>query len=768
MQNKVQDAPWNSFDNMSDKEQGLDIWGFLQRRKSFIILLSLVGAGLGYLYFQRQVPRYTSSALLQVIHHSSDPRVENIMAERNLSDAQFVVSSRKLLAPCIEKHNLSQLETLRGLTEEDAVRRIAGMVSTRAMAANIVQLSCEGSNPNDTAQIANAVAQEFIAHQQESYENAVTKLQQLLTQAKDELGESLNTLENEYETFDKSSPLLSDGSNIHSQRLTGIQSKIASLVIHQTELKAELSALETALQAGGQRDALLLVIGKETQGTAADVELRKESGSTDAKSMFQAIMPLLMEEAILSEEVGTGHPKLIALRRRIEITRGHLDALAGMNPENLTQDSPQPKADFLSIYLNSLRHELNLQEVQKAQFQELYNTEETAAKGLRDYEHQRTNFERRLARESSLLDDVQQQIRATELPTNFGGVSASVLTDARHGSLTYPKLSQFLGMGAFLGGFVGLVLGYIVEAADRSFRKPEELIREFGIPIVGHIPFMKEAALKKIPKDTLVDRTVVTLHLPRSRPAEAYRTVRTAVCFSATGSAHRVIQVTSPAAGDGKSTLTMNFAVSLALSGKKTIIIESDFRRPKVHKMTGVDNTVGIVDVLRGNAEIEDAIKETELEGFYVMPCGSRPKNPAELLARPEYEQLLAVLREKFEYVIIDTPPVLVVTDPCSVAPRVDGVILCVRLSRHTRDFGRRTLEQLRDVGANITGIVVNGVEETDAYGYGSYNYSDYRYRYKDYKYGYGYGDKKNEAYFAEAESDPEAESKAPNVLHQP
>ena len=770
MQNKVQDAPWNSFDNMSDKEQGLDIWGFLQRRKSFIILLSLVGAGLGYLYFQRQVPRYTSSALLQVIHHSSDPRVENIMTERNLSDAQFVVSSRKLLAPCIEKHNLSQLETLRGLTEEDAVRRIAGMVSTRAMAANIVQLSCEGSNPNDTAQIANAVAQEFIAHQQESYENAVTKLQQLLTQAKDELGESLNTLENEYETFDKSSPLLSDGSNIHSQRLTGIQSKIASLVIHQTELKAELSALETALQAGGQRDALLLVIGKETQGTAADVELRKESGSTDAKSMFQAIMPLLMEEAILSEEVGTGHPKLIALRRRIEITRGHLDALAGMNPENLTQDSPQPKADFLSIYLNSLRHELNLQEVQKAQFQELYNTEETAAKGLRDYEHQRTNFERRLARESSLLDDVQQQIRATELPTNFGGVSASVLTDARHGSLTYPKLSQFLGMGAFLGGFVGLVLGYIVEAADRSFRKPEELIREFGIPIVGHIPFMKEAALKKIPKDTLVDRTVVTLHLPRSRPAEAYRTVRTAVCFSATGSAHRVIQVTSPAAGDGKSTLTMNFAVSLAQSGKKSIIIESDFRRPKVHKMTGVDNTVGIVDVLRGNAEIEDAIKETELEGFYVMPCGSRPKNPAELLARPEYEQLLAVLREKFEYVIIDTPPVLVVTDPCSVAPRVDGVILCVRLSRHTRDFGRRTLEQLRDVGANITGIVVNGVEETDAYGYGSYNYSDYRYRYKDYKYGYGYGygDKKNEAYFAEAESDPEAESKAPNVLHQP
>ena len=756
MQNQPQDAPWNSFDNMGSEEQGLDIWGFLQRRKSFIILLALVGAGLGYLYFQRQTPRYSSAALMQVIHHNSDPRVETIMAERNLSDAQFVITSRKLLDPCYDKHNLGELETLRGLSKDDAVRRIAGIISARSMAANIVQLSCEGPNPNDTAQIANAVAQEFIIHQQESYENAVTKLQQLLTQAKDELGVSLKSLEDEYEKFDNSSPLMSDGSNIHRQRLAGIQSKIDSLVIRQTEIKAELLSLEEALSAGGQREALLLLVGKQSAGTVGETPEKVEAAVSNAKTMFQALMPLLMEEAVLSEEVGSGHPKLFALRRRIEITRGHLDALAGLTPESTSDGQPRPKqVDFLAVYLNSLRHELTLLEEESNQFQALSNQEETAAKGLRAFENQRNNFVRRIARETSLFEDVQQQMRDTELPTNMGGVSASVLSDAMHGSLVYPKLSQFLGLGAFLGGFIGLVLGYIVEAADRSFRKPEDIIREFGIPIVGHIPYMQESKLRKIPKDTVIDRTIVSLHLPRSRPAEAYRTVRTAVCFSALGSAHRVIQVTSPAAGDGKSTLTMNFAVSLAHSGKKTIIIESDFRRPKVHKLAGVDNSVGVVDVLRGNAEIEDAIQETELEGFYVMPCGSRPRNPSELITRPEYEQLLAVLREKFEYVIIDTPPVLVVTDPCSVAPRVDGVILCVRLNRHTRDFGRRALEQLRDVGANMTGIVVNGVEETDAYGYGNYSYSDYRYRYNDYN--YGYADKTNEAYFAEAEGESES-----------
>ncbi|MCA9086819.1 MAG: hypothetical protein KDA81_22330, partial [Planctomycetaceae bacterium] len=100
-----------------------------------------------------------------------------------------------------------------------------------------------------------------------------------------------------------------------------------------------------------------------------------------------------------------------------------------------------------------------------------------------------------------------------------------------------------------------------------------------------------------------------------------------------------------------------------------------------------------------------------------------------------------------------------VVSDPCSVAPRVDGVLLCVRLSRHTRDFGKQSLEQLREVGAKMTGIVVNGVEEGDSYGYGNYNYSDYRYRYRYNDYNYGYNDKTSEGYFADHESEEPVKS---------
>lgn len=760
MQNHQQDAPWNTFDNMSEDEDGLDIWGFLRRRKAFVILLSMVGAGLGYLYFQKQIPRYSSSALMQVIHHNSDPMVENLMAERNLSDAQFVISSVRLLEPCVRNNNLLELETLRGMNVDDALQKVAGMV--RAVpaknAANILNITCEGANPADSAEIANAVASEFIKHQEQSYQNAVSKLQQLLTQAKDELSDSLEVLENEYAAFDKTSPLQSDGGNKHQQRLQGIQNKVDALVIRRTEVKAELRGLESALRDGSQREALMMLIGKQVETDETKSPTIVDEVVNNAQIMYQQLMPMLMEEALLSEEYGPGHPKLQAIRNKIEITRNQFKRLRELDePRQTAQEAPKVKADVLAVYMDMLRQEVLMTEDTERQLAALASSEENEAKSLRDYEHSRKNFERRIERETSILEDVQQQMRDTQLPTNMGGVTASVLTAARHGSLVYPKLSQFLGMGAFLGALLGLGLGYLVEVADRSFRKPEDIIREFGIPIVGHIPYMTEQKLRKIPKDTTIDRTIVTLHLPRSRPSEAYRSVRTAVCFSATGGEHRVIQVTSPAAGDGKSTLTMNFAVSLAQSGKKTVIIESDFRRPKVHKLTGVSNKVGVVDVLRGDAEVADAIQPTELDGFFVMPCGSRPKNPSELITRPEYEQLLDVLREKFEYVIIDTPPVLVVTDPCSVAPRVDGVLLCVRLSKHTRDFGRRSLEQLRDVGANMTGLVVNGVEETDAYGYGNYSYSDYRYRYKDYN--YNYADKSSDSYFAEADSETESET---------
>ena len=156
--------------------------------------------------------------------------------------------------------------------------------------------------------------------------------------------------------------------------------------------------------------------------------------------------------------------------------------------------------------------------------------------------------------------------------------------------------------------------------------------------------------------------------------------------------------------------------------------MESDFRRPSVHKLTGVPNDVGVVEILRGKAQLNDAIQKVAIEQFSVLPCGEKPDNPSELLTLPEYESLLEVLRDDFDYVVVDSPPLLVVTDPCSIAARTDAVIFCTRLDRQTRDFCRRALHQLQEVRANVVGLVINTVQPSDTEGYDSYGY------------GYGYG----------------------------
>ena len=255
----------------------------------------------------------------------------------------------------------------------------------------------------------------------------------------------------------------------------------------------------------------------------------------------------------------------------------------------------------------------------------------------------------------------------------------------------------------------------------------------------------KDAGVQEDEEAARVDPIVCTLHRPKSRQAEAYRAVRTALYFSIRGGGHKVIQVTSPDPGDGKTTLAANLAVSIADSGKKILLIDADFRRPRLHKIFAVDSDCGFSSVINGEAELPDAIQPTCVENLSVMPCGPKPSNPAELLTLPRVKELIDVLRDDFDFVILDTPPVLVVTDPCAVAPRVDGVLMTIRISKNARPDAVRAAGVLATLGANVLGIVVNGVGPRVVYGLGR-GYSGYRYGgYKHYRYGTyggeGYGD---------------------------
>lgn len=207
------------------------------------------------------------------------------------------------------------------------------------------------------------------------------------------------------------------------------------------------------------------------------------------------------------------------------------------------------------------------------------------------------------------------------------------------------------------------------------------------------------------------DYSLLTLTNPKSPIAEAYRTLRTNIQFSNIDNQLKCILFTSAGPGEGKSSTVANYAISIAQTGKKVLVIDADLRNPSQHKAFGMQNGTGLSSTLVGEQLNLDCVVSSPQEGLDILMAGPIPPNPAELLGSKKMKQLLNEAREKYDFVIIDTPPTIAVTDSSVLAQAVDGVVLVVSSGEVTRDYSTRAKEQLDKVGANIIGAVLTKVE---------------------------------------------------------
>ena len=218
--------------------------------------------------------------------------------------------------------------------------------------------------------------------------------------------------------------------------------------------------------------------------------------------------------------------------------------------------------------------------------------------------------------------------------------------------------------------------------------------------------------------------TIISLSNPKSPEAEAYRTLRTNLQFSTVDHELQTILVTSANASEGKSTTICNLAVSFAQIGKKVLIIDADLRRPRLHTYLGLSNTTGISNVLTQNSPVQEAIKETVLD-IQVLTCGPIPPNPAELLNSNRLKELLHQLKQRFDIILIDTPPVGVVTDAAILSTLVDGTLMVIASHQTESDQAVRAMKLLQTVGAKVLGTVLTKVP-ADRKGYYGYQYYEY------------------------------------------
>lgn len=300
-----------------------------------------------------------------------------------------------------------------------------------------------------------------------------------------------------------------------------------------------------------------------------------------------------------------------------------------------------------------------------------------------------------------------------------------------------PRRTLSVVLAFALSLIAGLGLAFFLEYLDNTVKTAEDVTRYTQLPALGVIPTIGSSnALRRLPAknsesgalveagSSALSSQLMTLD-NQSTVAEAYRALRTSLLLSSAGHPPKLILVTSGRPGEGKTTTAVNTAISLAQLGASVLLIDCDLRRPKVHKVFGVNHLHGLSTYLSRDVELDSLVQPLPIPNLSLLPCGPVPPNPAELISSEKMRDMLDALTQRYDHIVIDSPPLINVTDPVILSTMVDGVIMVVHAGKSTRDVVRRASQELIGVGAKVFGVVLNNVD-LQREGYDEYYYQRY------------------------------------------
>lgn len=341
-------------------------------------------------------------------------------------------------------------------------------------------------------------------------------------------------------------------------------------------------------------------------------------------------------------------------------------------------------------------------------------------RSLRGQENRKLIQYRILKRDADLDHQMYQvllkKLKEADLGAELGEPDIRVLEAAKlPSSPVAPRTPRNLAVAAVLGLCLALGLAYGAEMLDRSVRSGDDVLRMLGLPTLGVVHRFDAPPGQALSAES-----------PGSPEGETFRALRTNLRYSHVDKPRRVVLVTSTGAEEGKSTVLANLAVSLAQSGRRTLVVDTDLRRPSLHRLFRLPNGRGLADVLAGDADLDVSIQRTHLTDLDVLTCGTRPPNPAELIESVRLQERLGELRGRYEYVLLDSPPAGGLIDASLLSSLADGVVFVVEGGRFDLRLLRASLRQLERAGARLYGVVLNKASRDErAALYGYYRYGD-------------------------------------------
>jgi capsular exopolysaccharide synthesis family protein len=607
----------------------------------------------------------------------------------------------------------------------------------------LVQLSFRASSPEFAAKAANAFAESYIDMGVEDRFATAGKASTFLSSQIEKLKEEIGDKETQLQAFSRRSDIVTmdPATNVTLKRLEALN--IQYIEAKKVRIEREAQYHETL---SGPResmsDSLTTGVVSDQRGQILKLEREYETKLKTYKPDF---------------------PDMVALKTEIEKARQHLNEVLG-------EQVDKAKSNSLAGYQTALRQEQQLEGELNTLKRDVINQSSAAV----EY----TNLKVEIQTRRDLLDELLRKQSETEVAVRLQDTRQSnirIIDKAMvPGGPFQPSLRKDVTYGLLLGLLFGIGCAVLIEVLDRTVKAPEEIERRLGLPTLAVIQDLAESGRsygysaygygeaaaddrararpgkaaaggwreKKKALAAAVPPSQIEL-VPHERPrtliSESYRSLRTALMLSSAREL-KAIAVTSAVAGEGKTATASNLAVVLAQLGRQVLLVDCDLRKPRLHQVFRVSNRFGLVNQLTATAESETVFLPTEVPNLWVTPSGPIPPNPSELLSSDRMRDWLKAVRARFDFVVLDTPPALAVTDATIVGMLADGVVLTLRSGKVTREEARLCRDRLRQSGIKILGAVLN--------------------RYRSLQTGLGKRYRYYEAYGAE-ESEPRAAGKA-------
>lgn len=674
-----------------------------------ILMTTVIAVAAAVAYLVKATPIYTSTSRIYVEQSGpkifSDTEVGVMTQSKNYLYTQAeLLKSTPILAAALNAPGVAQMKTLATVDNPIAhlKRELDADVGRKD---DIINLSLNSPYPTEAAQLVNEIVDSYITYhtaQKRSTSAEVLKiLQSEKAKRSEELAEKLKVM---MDFKQEHEPLAFEGSrgNIVITRLERLSQTLTEA---QLTTIRNRSVYESIKQMVNDPAKLQQFIEAE-RARGAYV-----STGSEKASLISKLEQLNLRRADRLRQLTPDHPAVVALETEIARIETQIAALD-------TEFGRAQLAVAEQQYLSAKEEE--------DQLARYYEQQRKQALDLNEQLAQYTILESDWEQTKRLCDILDDPIKALNVTEDVGALNISVLEVARAADKpSEPQKARYIAVALMLGLMLGIGLALLRDWADQTLRSTEEIAAILDMPILGVVPSMSR-------KLSIVDRGQKVHKDPDSPASEAYRTIRTAVFFGAPKNMARTILVTSPAPGDGKTTLVSNLAIAMAQAGQKTLILDGDLRKPTQHKVFQVNHLdIGLSSVLAGSMSLEEVVRPTGVRGLGLLPCGLGMSNPSEVLNSERFAKVLEMLTSVYDRVIIDAPPVMPVTDAQILAALCDVTLLVLRAEKSTRKTSQQARDGLVSVGANILGALVNDVPRRSSYGY----YSGY-----GYKYGYGYG----------------------------